>query len=54
MVPITNEVTTAVATDASRSVPDLPATKDVEVFSNGSLYSFAKENCALTAIPIAA
>lgn len=52
IAPITSDVTIAVATDASRSSPVLPATNEVEVFNNGSLYNLAIENCALIAIPI--
>ena len=44
MVPIMMAVRIAVATEADSSSPFFPATNDVEVFNNGSLYNFATEN----------
>lgn len=44
IVPIIMAVRIAVATDADNSSPVFPATNDVDVFNNGSLYNLATEN----------
>ena len=54
MRPMATADAMALATDDSRASPSFPATIEVEVFSSGSLYNLATENCALIAIPIAA